>query len=110
MANSAEQEAARIKAGVLDPKALALQAHEKRTLADHLGDWHAHLLAKGGTRKHADLYADRAGRVLAIVAGGTLAEIDPPKASSKAERDRAAKRAETILKGARLSDLNPTRV
>ena len=64
MAAAAEAEAAKIRAGLIDPKAVAYRAHEARPLADHLADFQAALLAKGGTRKHALVTRNRAGRVL----------------------------------------------
>src|SRR3954453_11439488 len=63
MAAAAEAESAKIKAGLIDPKALAFRSHEARPLADHLAGFQASLLAKGGTRKHALVTRNRAERV-----------------------------------------------
>ena len=62
MAAALEGNIAKIKAGVIDPKALAYKAHEARPLADHLTDFHAYLVAKGGTAKHASVSARRVAR------------------------------------------------
>src|SRR5437763_12616957 len=66
MAAAAEAEASKIRAGLIDPKALGYRDHEARTLADHLADFQAALLAKGGTRKHALVSHNRAGRILTL--------------------------------------------
>jgi hypothetical protein len=63
----AEAEAARIRAGLSSPQDEARRRHAARSLAEHLADWHAHLIAKGDTPKHADLFLDRARRVAALV-------------------------------------------
>jgi hypothetical protein len=44
----AEAETAKIRAGYIDPRAPAYLAHEARPLIDHLEDFRATLLAKGG--------------------------------------------------------------
>ncbi len=70
LARQAEAEAAKIKAGLIDPKDLALRRQDARPLADHLADWQAGMLARGRTEAHANLSHSRASRV------GTLAKAD----------------------------------
>src|SRR5829696_3618343 len=70
LAAQAEAEAARVRAGLSDPRAEAYRRHEARPLAEHLDDFRAHLIAKGDTAKHADLFANRVRRVVALVMGG----------------------------------------
>src|ERR687897_530836 len=48
-----EAQAAKIRAGVIDPKAIGYRDQEARPIGEHLADFRAALLAKGGTRKHA---------------------------------------------------------
>jgi len=110
MARAAEAEAARGRAGLIDPKVEARRQHGARPLAAHLADWHAHLIAKGGTPKHADLSLDRARRVVALARGGRLADIDPPKTATKAARGQATAFADKLLGPTRLDDLTPTAV
>jgi integrase len=110
MAAQAETEAARVRAGLSDPKAEARRRHASRPLSRHLADWLAHLTDKGNTAKHATLFTDRARRFAAIVNGGRLAEIDPPKTATKAARDRAAQTVDSLLNSARLEDLTPDAV
>src|SRR4051794_28579260 len=63
LARAAESEAAKVRAGLIDPRQAAYAAHEARPLADHLADFHAYLTAKGTTRKHALLSRNRVGRL-----------------------------------------------
>src|SRR5262245_43651605 len=65
LARKAESEAAKIKAGILNPRELAYRDHAARSILGHLDDYHAHLIAKGTTPKHADLAVYRARRVIA---------------------------------------------
>jgi integrase len=110
MAARAEAEAARVRAGLSDPKAEARRRHASRPLSEHLADWLAHPTDKGNTAKHAALFVDRARRVAALVKGGALAEIDPPKTATKAERDRVTRTTDGLLGSARLADLTPDAV
>ena len=59
LARAAEAEAARVRAGLSDPKAEALRRHEARPLPDQLDDWHRAMLDRGRTGKHADLSRTR---------------------------------------------------
>ena len=45
MAAAVEAEASKIKAGLIDPKALGYRSHEARPLAEHLADWRRDILA-----------------------------------------------------------------
>ena len=92
MARAAESEAARIRDGLLDPKDLAYMAHGARSLADHLSDWHAHLIAKGGTIKHAAHCRSRAARLVELAGARRISDLSPSRVQSalKAVRDEGA--------------------
>ncbi len=64
LARAAESEAAKVKAGLFDPKEAAYRDHEVKPLADHLADFQRSLLAKDGTPKHAQVTGYRVRRVL----------------------------------------------
>ena len=64
MGAAAEADAAKIKAGLIDPKALVFRSHEARSLADHLADFHAYLIGKGATTNHANLTRNRVARLI----------------------------------------------
>ena len=111
MARAEESEAAKVRAGLVDPGLRKRLEAGRRPVNEHLDEFHAHLVAKGNTAKHADLFVGRARRVAAVIAGGGLDEIDPPRKSvSQAERRRAVKQLNRLLAGSRLADLTPTAV
>jgi integrase len=108
MAAGCEAEAAKIKAGLIDPKALAFRGHEARPLSEHLDDWHRDMVARGKTGRHADQYLERAGKLGAIVRGVRLADLEPRR--TKEGLARAAVTLANSLKAAKLSDLTPDRI
>ena len=82
MAAALEGNIAKIKAGVIDPKALAYKAHEARPLADHLTDFHAYLVAKGGTAKHASVSARRVEKIIDLARIRRVSDLMPSKVQS----------------------------
>ncbi len=108
MAAAAELEVSKIRAGMIDPRDMAYRTHEVRPLADHLEDWHRDMTARGKTPDHAKLFHDRSAKMIALVRGANLADIDPTR------KFEAVARAERILadtlKTARLSDLTSERI
>src|SRR5262245_27470524 len=88
IARDLENRVALRREGVVDVKAEAYRDHEARPLAEHLTDWVKALQAKGTTPKHSRLFSDRARRVVALVMGAALADIEPGK-TTKANIERA---------------------
>src|SRR5690242_85099 len=80
MAAAKEAEVAKVKAGLIDPKALGYRDHEARPLADHLADFRAALVAKGGTAKHANVTHTRALRVLTLARARRVSDLSLSKA------------------------------
>jgi integrase len=66
MARAAEAEAARIKAGLIDPRTIRYQDEGRRPLAEHLAEWHTSLLAKGDTEKHAHMVRAHVARLITL--------------------------------------------
>jgi hypothetical protein len=77
LGRAAEADAARRRAGLIDPRAEAYRDHEAETLASHLDDFQAALLARGSTAKHVRLFAERARRVVALVRGRSWTRSTP---------------------------------
>ncbi len=109
LARAAEDEAAKLRAGLVDASELAFQRHAAASLYEHLDAWRNDLDARGNTEKHVHLHHDRAARIVALIAGASLATIDPGKVSRKELAD-AWNATEEVLKRARLGDLQPDRV
>jgi integrase len=108
LARAAEQEASKIRAGLVDPRDAAIREHGARPLGEHLDAWHRDMLARGKTTKHAAQYRDRAGRLAAIVRGRAPADVEPgrhPVATARAESTLA-----DALATGRLTDLQPERI
>ena len=82
MARDAETEAANLRKSHKDP----YYGHLIKALKDHLADWHRDMLARRKTLKHADQYRDRASKVLALVAGTSLSDIQLGRSVKALER------------------------
>ena len=79
MASAAETEAANIRQGFIDPKALGYRKHESRPLTDHLTDFEASLAAKGGSRQHPPVTRNRAAKLARLAGVGRLADLSLSK-------------------------------
>jgi len=110
MAKRDEIRASEVRKGLIDPKAEYRRRQGMRPLSDLLSEFAQHLVDKGNTAKHIELYVGRARRVAALVRGAVLAEIDPPKTTSFAKRDEAEAILSEFLEASRLSDLTPESV
>ena len=109
MAAKAESEAVKVRSGLIDARDQALATDAARPLADHLDAWESDLLAKGATPKHAGMTSDRARRLVAVMRGGRLSDLDG-KTLTRADRLTVRQRVAEMVKAARLSDLTPDRV
>jgi integrase len=79
LAAQAEAEAAKVRAGLVDPKAEAYRRHEARPLAEHLSEWRAGMLAKGRKAKHAALYHNRVAQLLSLAKAVRLCDLQPSR-------------------------------
>ncbi len=88
MAAAAEAEAAKVRAGIIDPKDRILKDHEASPLTDHLADWLAFLEGKGSTPKHAHLSHNRAARVVELSRARRISELTPSRVQHALKRIR----------------------
>jgi integrase len=109
MATLARAVVSRIRAGLSDSKEEGYKAHEARPMSAHLADWIEALKATGTTSKHSKLFSHRASRVVALIMGAKLSEIEPEKVT-KVEIQRARLALAKWLDDARLSDMTADRV
>ena len=105
-----EDKAALRRDGGVDPRDEAYAEHASRPLSEHLEAWKASNRAKGSTAKHVDLFTGRAAKVIAIVRGATLAEIDPPNNAKHADLPKFDQAVTDRVKGACITDLTADRV
>ena len=64
-----------LEEGVRDGKDLKVAEANRKLLGGHLDDFHADLLARGNTKKHADQTRTRAGRLFELAKCDRLSEI-----------------------------------
>ncbi len=109
MAAAAEIEEAKIRAGLVNANDLAYRDHQARPLSEHLKAWADSLSSKGSTPEHIELSTVRARRVVAIVMGAALADIEAPRNGKRADIERAEANLVRWVAPARLSDLDADR-
>src|SRR5262245_50454946 len=102
-ARKLESEAQLRRRGVIDPKADAYAVHDARPMSENLADWGLDMAARAKTAGHVDQYRDRAGKLIALVKGGRIAELEPGRRRSGLER--AAARLDELLRSSRPRDL-----
>ena len=105
-----EERACKIRDGLVDPKAEAYRDHAARPLSVHLADWTKDLDAKGTTPKHVELFTGRAKRIVALLAGGKLHDIEPPKNVKRADIAGFELALSKWTANVRLADLTTERV
>lgn len=110
MAAAAEIEQSKIRAGLVNADDLAYQDHAGRRLSEHLSDWAEYLASKGATPGHIALSTVRARRIVAIVLGARVADIEAPRNAKRADVVRAEATLARWRAPARLSDLTAERV
>jgi hypothetical protein len=88
------------KADVRDP----FEEHHKRPLAEHLEDYHRHLLAKGNTQEHAD---KTRSRIQAIVDGCGFVRIKDLSAEAVEEFLRSLRQPAHRARAGRLHQEPP---
>ena len=79
IANDLENKVALRRAGLIDPRDESYRRHEARKVVDHLADFHAELIARGDTAKHADLFVGRARRVVKLSGVVRISGLSPSK-------------------------------
>jgi integrase len=105
-----ENKVALRKAGIIDPKAEAYRDHGTRPLSGHVADWVKALEAKGATPKHVELFTGRARRIVALLLGAKLSEIEPPKNAKRTDIPAFEATLSKWVATARLSHLTAERV
>ena len=83
MAAAAEAEAAKIRGGYIDAKAPAYLTHEARPLAEHLDDFKAMLLAKGGWPEPRPNVRDPSRRVIELAKARRISDLSLSKSPAR---------------------------
>lgn len=103
-----EDEAHRLRTGLVSAAELTTRSQARRPIAEHLADWHADLVAKGRTEKHVTLYLERAGRLVAVIEGAPWSVVRPGRKPAKLTAGKAE--LAKVLGTALLSCLTPERI
>src|SRR4051812_28163213 len=77
LARAAESEAARGRAGLIDPKAERMAAAGRMPISTHIADFIATLAAKGDDPKHVALTRTYAARVVELAQVERISELVP---------------------------------
>src|SRR4051794_11303369 len=77
MANAAEAEAAKIRAGLIDPKALRVAEAGRRPIPEHLSEFIETLTAKDNDAKHVDQTRTYINRVLGLANIRQVSDMKP---------------------------------
>src|SRR5262245_40225043 len=77
LARSAESEAAKVRAGLIDPKAERLAAAERRPILAHLDEFIGSLAAKGGDPRHVRQTRTYAARVIDLAGIKAISDLAP---------------------------------
>jgi integrase len=110
IANDLENKVALRTAGIVDPREEAYAASGAATLLTHVETWTESLRSKGGTAQHVKLHASRALRVVALLKGAKLADIEAPKPATKQGVKAADKELRKWVASARIADLTSENV
>ncbi len=110
MARKLETDSSLTRVGLIDPKEQRFVELNRRSVEAHIKDFEGHMIAKGGTTEHASLSVNRVRRLVALIKGACLVEIDTPRSATRLERAACAKRLTATMQSARLSDLLPSSV
>lgn len=79
MASAAESEVAKIKAGLIDRKALAYLSQDAKPVTDHLQDWRTALVGNSTTLKHANQCHTRVAALLQAARVDRLSDLSVSK-------------------------------
>lgn len=89
LAAGIEEQVARVRAGLVDPKAHTLRDHQARPIDEHLAEFRAMLTAKNGPGRHAIVTRNRAAKVLDRAGVRRIGDLSAAKVLEALARIRA---------------------
>src|SRR5262245_31999413 len=105
IARDTENKVALRREGLIDPKDEAFVAHAAESLLVHVDAWTQHLRSRRGTKQHIKLHTSRTMRIIALVKGAELADIEAPKPPTKAGVEKAEAELRSWVAKGRIDDL-----
>jgi integrase len=110
LANKLEEDARKRREGLIDDTAIAYRDHGRRSLAEHLDDWKKTLQSRCGTAQHVKLHVSRAMRIVALIKGAKLSDIQAPRPVTREGVKQAGNELRSRAGAARIADLTPESV
>jgi integrase len=110
IANGIEENVVLRKASDVDPKQEAFTEHASASLLTHADASKQDLESRGGTNQQLKLHSSRALRIIALIKGGKLTEIDPPRPATRARVKKAEAVLRSLVDAARVGDLTAENV
>jgi integrase len=110
IARDIENRVALRREGVVDPREEAYAQHATQPLIVHVSAWIESLQARAVTPQHMKLHSSRAMRVVALIKGAGLGEIEPSKPATREGVARAEAGLRKWVTSAHLSDLTTENV
>ncbi len=110
IARGLENKVALRKEGLVDPREEAFSQHGSEPLLTHADAWTGEIRSRGGTAQHVKMHSSRALRIIALIKGATLVEIEAPKPATKAGVKKALESLRSFAAGARVADLTAENV
>ena len=83
IAHAIEERVALRKDGLVNPRDEAYAQHGSESLLDHIDAWKKSIRSRGATPQHVKLHTSRAMRVVALIKGANLADIEPKKPATR---------------------------
>jgi len=110
IARDLENRVALRREGVVDPREEAYAEHAALPLDVHVTAWVEALRSKGATPQHVKLHSSRAMRVVALIKGAKLADIESSKPATKKGVAKARAELQKRVASALVSDLSTEKV
>jgi integrase len=110
IANDLENKVALRRQGLLDPRDEGYRNAAVKPVAEHLAAWVKALTDKGNTQTHVELFTGRARRVIAVLAGAKLCDVEFNPGLGAERTARAEAMLAKSLGSTRLVDLSEERV
>ena len=110
IANDLENKVALRQAGIVDPREEAYASHGAESLLKHVEAWTESIRSKGGTAQHVKLHSARSLRVVALLKGARLKDIEALKPATRQGVKAADKKLREYVASARIADLTSDNV
>jgi integrase len=75
MARAAESEAAKVRAGLVDPKSEGFLRAERRPLGEHLEDFRDYLMSKGDAPRYVHIVHAHVARIIALTKANRISDL-----------------------------------